>query len=142
MPSKLGVSVGVVVKKVVNGVALLLMPKRSTFIDGGGLWGLPGGKMEPDETWEDCARRELLEETTLKCDTFRQIVWSTDYITSDGETRYVTLFVEALHWSGEPTITEPHKCMDIQWFSESEFVSLESEVFGPLYSVRHLILPD
>jgi 8-oxo-dGTP diphosphatase len=28
-----------------------------------GRWGLPGGKVEPDESLLDCAERELLEET-------------------------------------------------------------------------------
>ncbi|MBX9689491.1 MAG: NUDIX domain-containing protein [Candidatus Obscuribacterales bacterium] len=40
----------------------LLLVRRSD----NGLWGLPAGTMELGETIEECARRELLEETGLK----------------------------------------------------------------------------
>ena len=36
-----------------------------------GCWALPGGFMNMDETFEDCARRELEEETTMKVDGLR-----------------------------------------------------------------------
>ena len=44
--------------------AQLLMERRSD----NGLWGLPGGSMEPGETLEQCARRELLEETGIEAE--------------------------------------------------------------------------
>lgn len=37
---------------------VLLMHRR-----GDGTWGLPGGGLEPGETWEQAARRECREET-------------------------------------------------------------------------------
>jgi ADP-ribose pyrophosphatase YjhB (NUDIX family) len=40
----------------------LLMIRRSE----SGAWGVPGGAMEPGETAEETARRELLEETNLE----------------------------------------------------------------------------
>lgn len=41
----------------------VLLQKRAD----NGYWGYPGGSMEPGETFEDCARREALEETGLRC---------------------------------------------------------------------------
>ena len=42
-----------------NGELLLQRRKDN------GLWGLPGGAMEPGETFEEAARREVREETGL-----------------------------------------------------------------------------
>lgn len=43
---------------------LLLLKASGKF--GGGLWNAPGGKIKPDESPEDAARREFLEETGLR----------------------------------------------------------------------------
>ncbi|MBR2793486.1 MAG: NUDIX domain-containing protein [Solobacterium sp.] len=43
----------------------LLLQKRAD----NGLWGVPGGSMEPGETFEECALRETEEETGLHCRT-------------------------------------------------------------------------
>ena len=40
----------------------LLITQRNTGAHLGGLWEFPGGKREPDETWEDCVAREIREE--------------------------------------------------------------------------------
>ena len=47
---------------VVDGGSRLLMIRRSE----SGAWGVPGGAIEPGESAEETARRELLEETNLE----------------------------------------------------------------------------
>ena len=46
---------------VLDGARRLLLQRRTD----SGLWGLPGGAMEPGETLEEAARREVREETGL-----------------------------------------------------------------------------
>ena len=53
---------GVVWQQGRDGVEVVLV-HRSQYDD----WGLPKGKNDPDETDEDCAVREIEEETALRC---------------------------------------------------------------------------
>ena len=54
------VGVGVIIVKA--GKVLIGERKGS---HGAGQYALPGGKLEWKETWEECARREVLEETGI-----------------------------------------------------------------------------
>ena len=47
---------------VLDGARRVLLQRRTD----NGLWGLPGGAMEPGETLEETARREVREETGLE----------------------------------------------------------------------------
>lgn len=119
------VGVGVIVIK--NQELLLGKRKGST---GKGEWSLPGGHLEYKETVDDCAKRELFEETGLKALKLRLGPWSNDII--DEEKHYITIFVFVKQFEGEPQLMEPDKCEGWQWFDLKE---LPSPLFTPLDSL-------
>ncbi len=55
------VSAGVVFRR-----GLLLITQRRPGDHLGGLWEFPGGKRQPEESFEDCLRRELMEELGIE----------------------------------------------------------------------------
>ena len=67
------VGVGVIVLR--NGLVLLGERIGS---HGSGTWALPGGHLEFGETVEQCAAREVLEETGLKLQEVRTGPYSSD----------------------------------------------------------------
>ena len=60
LTNRVGAGVGILV--VYKGLVLLGRRKGS---NGAGMWSAPGGRLEFGEEIEDCARRELFEETGL-----------------------------------------------------------------------------
>jgi 8-oxo-dGTP diphosphatase len=60
---------GVVVRRSRAGETEIAIIHRPEYDD----WTLPKGKIEPDETPEDCALREVREETGLRCGLVRPL---------------------------------------------------------------------
>jgi 8-oxo-dGTP diphosphatase len=86
-----------------------------------GWWALPGGFMRMDETIEECARRELREETGLKVNNVEQFhVFSK--VDRDERERVITVAHYALVRLAD--VEGGDDAAKAQWFAESEMPSL------------------
>jgi len=103
---------------------VLLMKRKGS--NGSGTWAFPGGKLEKFESFEECAIREIKEETDLDIYNIK-IDKSTNDIFVEDDLHYVTIFVTC-DYNGDPKIMEPEKCTDMDWFS---WDNLPSPLFLP-----------
>ena len=117
------IGVGVIVKK--DNKVLVGKRKNS---HGEGAWQFPGGHLEFNENIEDCAKREVEEETGLIVDNFKKGKFTNDIFSKENK-HYVTLFVVTDWKSGEPELKEPEKCEGWEWV---EWDSLPKPLFLPI----------
>ena len=92
-----------------DGALEVLLVHRPRYDD----WSLPKGKLEPGETHEQAAIREVEEETGLRCALGRELP-STSYHDSKGRPKVVR------YWEMEPLdgAFHPHREVDeIRWVS-------------------------
>ncbi len=104
------VGVGVIVLK--DGK--VLMGKRKNAHGEGG-WCYPGGHLEYGESWEQCARREVMEEAEIKIKNVRFGTATKDIFDLE-QKHYITICMVADYASGEVAIMEPDKCEKWDWF--------------------------
>lgn len=117
-------SVGIAVFIIKDGTFLMEYRKSS---HGNGMWSVPGGWLEYGESFEDAAKREVLEETglSIKDVTFCAV---TNNVFQDEDKHSITVWMTS-HWmSGESTIMEPEKCGALEW---RDFDSLPEPLFLP-----------
>src|SRR3989338_4122687 len=98
---------------------------------GGDTWGLPGGHLEYNESFTECARRETTEETGLEIDNIRFGHLTNDFFTETSK-HYVTIFMVADYKNGELEVREPNKCKEWRWFGWDE---LPSPLFLPFQNL-------
>ncbi|KAG0461539.1 hypothetical protein HPP92_021836 [Vanilla planifolia] len=115
---------------VLNGPSILLGRRLSSV--GHGTFALPGGRLEFGESLEECARREVKEETGLDVGRV-EILTVASCITRDGPdpSHFVTMIVRAemSDPSQEPVNIEPDKCDGWAWY---DWARLPQPLFGPL----------
>ena len=104
------------------GVAVIVIKDNQVLLGkrrnahGAGTWCFPGGHLEFGETIQECARREVLEETGLVVTNLRLTTYTNDMFETEGK-HYVTLYVIADHASGKAQRREPEKSDGWGWFS-------------------------
>ncbi|MCP2231631.1 nucleotide triphosphate diphosphatase NUDT15 [Erwinia aphidicola] len=120
------VGVGVLIFR--NG--LLLLGKRSGS-HGAGDWSAPGGHLEYGETPQQCAVREVAEETGLTLGKCINGPFTNDFFSRE-QKHYVTIFMLNYDAEGTPQRLEPEKCEGWQWFDVG---ALPQPLFAPLRSL-------
>ncbi len=103
------------------GVAVIWSDRNEILIDKrraegllGGLWEFPGGKLEPDETLQDCIKREIQEELGIEIEVGEHLITLEHAYTHFR----VTLNVyHCRHLSGTP---QPIECDEIKWVTLDE----------------------
>jgi|LGVE01.1.fsa_nt_gb bifunctional NMN adenylyltransferase/nudix hydrolase len=103
----------------------LLLVQRGGEI-GYGQWALPGGHLNIDETFKQCAIRELEEETSIDCPT-KVLIGNIkdsdifDYPTRSPQTRMISrAFYIEIPDTTPPKITAGDDAMDVGWFTLTE----------------------
>lgn len=121
-----------------------LMGKRFNS-HGSGTFGLPGGHLEFGEAPEDCATREVLEETGLEISQVQFLTATNDYMPDEGK-HYITLFMVCFRKNEQavPQVLEPHKCESWDWFSWKDLqsaIAKQNEAQGSDALERSIFLP-
>lgn len=122
------VGVGVLIFQA--GTTKCLLGKRKGS-HGAGEFALPGGHLEYGESFEECAKREVLEETGLVLDS-AEFAYAVNSVFPGGA-HYVTVFCRAeVPATAQPHNCEPHKCEGWDWVEYGSIARDCHPIFLPL----------
>jgi ADP-ribose pyrophosphatase YjhB (NUDIX family) len=99
-----------------DGKILFVKRQNTGYKDG--FYGLPGGHVDPGESYLQAACREGLEEVgiQLKPEQLKYLMTFQAY--AEDSTR-TGIYFEVTSWEGEPYNAEPHVHSEIAWFDEN-----------------------
>ncbi len=113
---RIGVGFGVMLikkNKILLGKRNEDQEKASSLLKGEGTWTMPGGKLHFGETFEDGAKREVLEETGIKLNSTRVIAVNNDMVEN---AHFVTIGLLSEDFEGEAKVMEPDEITEWRWF--------------------------
>ncbi len=95
----------------------ILIGERLSKSGGAGTFQIPGGHLEFEQSFADCARQEVQEETGLKDIRIKGIICvNNDIIFYPAKNKhYVTIGILAESEKGEPYDAEPEKSRNWKW---------------------------
>lgn len=114
--------------KILNGTCVIVSNAQNEILLGkrincfrAGTYGLPGGRLEVNETIKDSARRELNEETGLEP---KKIIFlGTVRENCDGYD-FIHFVYSCNEFIGQPKTVEPDKCASWQWYDLEDLPEL------------------
>ncbi|MCZ1012395.1 NUDIX hydrolase [Streptomyces lydicus] len=105
-----------------------------------GMWELPGGKNDGDESFVEAAVRELEEETGLKAETADARLLAILMDSVHGIPR-VTAAVRITAFRGEPAVREPQLIHRWEWHDIADLPALPCGLFTPSAHVLDVVWP-
>ena len=126
------VGVAVIIEK--DGRVLLIRRNGS---HGAGSWATPGGHLDFGETPEQCGVREVREEVGLEVSGLIFKAITNDLFEAE-QKHYITIWMQAQHMVGEPSIASQREMTEIGWFGWDDlprplFLPLANLVLGDSY---------
>jgi len=103
--------------------------KASSMLKGEGTWSMPGGKLDFGESFEEGARREVLEETGIRINKLKVICINNDMVPT---AHFVTIGLFSDDFEGDPKVMEPDEITEWRWF---DLDHLPEKVFFPCLKI-------
>lgn len=114
---------------------VLLLRRKNVL--GDGTWSTPGGYLDFGETPEQCAIREAKEETGMRVDDV-SLYGITNDVFPDTDKHFITLWMKAARFEGEPFVNADYEMSEVGWFKWSDlpeplFIPFQKIVTGKFY---------
>ncbi len=109
----------IVTAAVIRDDTKVLIARRNKDKHLGGKWEFPGGKLEPNETPEQCLERELLEELSIKVNV-REFICSNKFVYEHTAIELLAFNVQYI--SGDFRLVDHDK---LQWVSIQELENFD-----------------
>jgi len=113
----------------------VLMLRRSN-VHGDGALSAPGGHIDKGESLEQCAEREVFEETGVTIGNIRFFAVTNDIFEAEGK-HYVTIWMSADYERGTAFVAAPEESSEVGWFDAAELPQPLFVPFRNLISGKH-----